>query len=207
MFGSKVRSMGSGLGRRPAAGRKVVVLLLLWTLVLAACDANGEAPPPDDPEPGETTVPATEPAEPTQLVIDLSNFIQKYILLIIGGVGLLIVVVSILLLLNSPTSSTPAYPLGVDLAAIPDTSVATPNQGQAHINEGTPLLWTVMLGKVTEKEIPQASGGHMRLIIGYNSKTGEILYSDSWGAGHELKRMAADDAWTITTGAMSIEPF
>jgi len=78
---------------------------------------------------------------------------------------------------------------------------------QSHINEGTPLLWTVMLGKVPEKGIPQNAGGHMRLIIGYNPKTEEILYSDSWGAGHELKRMAAADAWTITTGTMSIEPF
>jgi hypothetical protein len=78
---------------------------------------------------------------------------------------------------------------------------------QAHINEGTPLLWTVMLGKVPEKGIPQNAGGHMRLIIGYNTKTAEILYTDSWGAGHELKRMPADDAWTMTTGAMSIEPF
>jgi len=78
---------------------------------------------------------------------------------------------------------------------------------ESHINEGTPLLWTVMLGKVPEKDIPQNAGGHMRLIIGYNSKTNEILYSDSWGAGHELKRMPADDAWTMTTGTMSIEPF
>ena len=64
-----------------------------------------------------------------------------------------------------------------------------------------------MLGKVPETGIPQDAGGHMRLIIGYNSKSEEILYSDSWGAGHELKRMAAADAWTITTGTMSIEPF
>ncbi len=78
---------------------------------------------------------------------------------------------------------------------------------ESHINEGTPLLWTVMLGKVPEKGIPQNAGGHMRLIIGYNTKTEEILYSDSWGAGHELKRMAAADAWTMTTGTMSIEPF
>lgn len=77
---------------------------------------------------------------------------------------------------------------------------------QAHIEEGTPLLWTVMLGKIPEKGIPQNAGGHMRLIIGYNPKTEEILYSDSWGAGHELKRMPAADAWTMTTGAMSIEP-
>lgn len=78
---------------------------------------------------------------------------------------------------------------------------------QSHIDEGTPLLWTVMLGKVPEPRIPQNAGGHMRLIIGYNPKTAEILFSDSWGAGHELKRMSTADAWTITTGATSIEPF
>jgi hypothetical protein len=78
---------------------------------------------------------------------------------------------------------------------------------QAHIDAGTPLLWTVMLGKVPEPDIPQNAGGHMRLIIGYNTKKEEILFSDSWGAGHELKRMPAADAWTITTGTMSIEPF
>ncbi len=77
---------------------------------------------------------------------------------------------------------------------------------QAHVDEGTPLLWTVMLGKVPEKGIPQNAGGHMRLIIGYNLKTDEVIFSDSWGAGHELKRMPFADAWTITTGAMSIEP-
>jgi hypothetical protein len=78
---------------------------------------------------------------------------------------------------------------------------------QANIDQGTPLLWTVMLGKVPEPRIPQNAGGHMRLIIGYNAKTAEILFSDSWGAGHELKRMSAADAWTITTGATSVEPF
>lgn len=76
----------------------------------------------------------------------------------------------------------------------------------ANIDKGTPPLWTVYLGKIPEKGIPQNAGGHMRLIIGYNSKTEEILYTDSWGAGHELKRMSAADAWTITTGMMSIEP-
>ena len=46
----------------------------------------------------------------------------------------------------------------------------------------------------------------MRLIIGYNAKTNDIFYSDSWGAGHERKRMSAADAWTITTGLAKIEP-
>jgi len=74
------------------------------------------------------------------------------------------------------------------------------------VDEGVPLLWTVMLGKVPEKGIPQNAGGHMRLIIGYNQPKQEILYTDSWGAGHELKRMSVEDAWTMTTGAMVIEP-
>ena len=77
---------------------------------------------------------------------------------------------------------------------------------QTHIDAGVPLLWTVMLGLAKESGIPQAGGGHMRLIIGYNTAKEEILYSDSWGAGHELKRMSAADAWTMTTGAMTIEP-
>ena len=77
---------------------------------------------------------------------------------------------------------------------------------QAHVDQGVPLLWTVMLGKVPEPGIPQNAGGHMRLIIGYNNTKDEILFSDSWGAGHELKRMKAEDAWTMTTGTMSIEP-
>jgi hypothetical protein len=77
---------------------------------------------------------------------------------------------------------------------------------QTHIDVGIPLLWSVQLGVLQEPGLPQAGGGHMRLIIGYNTKTQEILYSDSWGAGHELKRMKADDAWTITTQLVTIEP-
>ncbi|MHA3771410.1 C39 family peptidase [Verrucomicrobiota bacterium sgz303538] len=77
---------------------------------------------------------------------------------------------------------------------------------QTSVDQGEPLLWSVMLGVVPERGIPQTAGGHMRLIIGYNTKTQEILYSDSWGAGHELKRMPAADAWTMTTGLTSIQP-
>ena len=77
---------------------------------------------------------------------------------------------------------------------------------QRSIDEGVPLLWSVRLGIVAEKEIPQASGGHMRIIVGYNTATNEVLYSDSWGAGHEEKRMSIDDAWTVTTGLGSLQP-
>jgi hypothetical protein len=75
-----------------------------------------------------------------------------------------------------------------------------------NIDRGTPLLWTVYLGVLEDKTVLQLGGGHMRLIIGYNAKTNDIFYSDSWGAGHERKRMSAADAWTITTGLAKIEP-
>ncbi len=77
---------------------------------------------------------------------------------------------------------------------------------EAEINQGVPLLWTVMLGLIPEPNIPQNAGGHMRLIIGYNAASEEVLFSDSWGAGHELKRMSMADAWAITRGAKCIEP-
>ena len=77
---------------------------------------------------------------------------------------------------------------------------------QRDIDQGIPLLWSVQLGIVSEPGVPQNAGGHMRLIIGYNTKTNELIFSDSWGAGHEQKRMAMDDGWTITTGVAAIEP-
>jgi len=77
---------------------------------------------------------------------------------------------------------------------------------QQSIEQGVPLLWSVQLGLVKEPGIPQNAGGHMRLIIGYNAKANELIFTDSWGAGHEQKRMAIDDGWTITTGMAAIEP-
>ena len=77
---------------------------------------------------------------------------------------------------------------------------------QRDIDQGIPLLWSVQLGIVSEPGILQNAGGHMRLIIGYNAKTAELIFSDSWGAGHEQKRMPMDDGWTITTGLAAIEP-
>jgi hypothetical protein len=75
------------------------------------------------------------------------------------------------------------------------------------INNGYPVLWGVQLGIVDEKpELPQAMGGHLRLIIGYNAKNPEIIYSDSWGAGHEIKHMKTADAFAITCGLYTIEP-
>ena len=74
------------------------------------------------------------------------------------------------------------------------------------VSKGIPLFWGVTLGIYPEPGLPQTMGGHMRLIIGYNDKKKEVLYTDSWGAGHELKRMPADWAWTISHCLMYMKP-
>lgn len=74
------------------------------------------------------------------------------------------------------------------------------------VNIGVPILWAVTLGIYPEPDIPQAKGGHMRLIIGYNDKTKEIIYTDTWGAGHEYKRMSLEKAWVITNAALYLKP-
>jgi len=74
------------------------------------------------------------------------------------------------------------------------------------VNKGIPVFWGVTLGIYPEPEIPQSNGGHMRLIIGYNDAKKEILYTDTWGAGHELKRMPVEWAWTITKCLMYMKP-
>lgn len=74
------------------------------------------------------------------------------------------------------------------------------------INEGIPLLWALQVGVIKERGIPQAGGGHMRIIIGYNEKSDQIIYSDSWGAGHEFKKMTFPEAFTASMNLMTIKP-
>lgn len=77
-----------------------------------------------------------------------------------------------------------------------------------HVDQGIPLLWSLEVGLHPE-EPPlqeQTSGGHMRMIVGYNAEKKQILFSDSWGAGHELKRMDADDACEATLGLFVLKP-
>ena len=75
-----------------------------------------------------------------------------------------------------------------------------------YVNQGIPLMWGVKFGVYKEPNTKQELGYHMRLIIGYNDKKREILYSDSWGEGHELKRMPADWAWTISRSLIVMKP-
>ena len=75
------------------------------------------------------------------------------------------------------------------------------------VNAGVPIFWGVTLGIFPERGVnPQSVGGHMRLIIGYNDKKHEVLYTDTWGEGHELKRMPEDWAFTITHDAFFLKP-
>jgi hypothetical protein len=75
------------------------------------------------------------------------------------------------------------------------------------IDLGIPLIWTLILGKYEEEGLtPQTAGGHARLIIGYNEENSELIFSDSWGEGHEKKRMSMEDAFCATTGIYSIQP-
>lgn len=91
---------------------------------------------------------------------------------------------------------------------------------QENIGLGLPLLWAVQLpinpvrvrtgfpGAATPVTIEdqQSGGGHMRLIIGFNAKTGDIIFTDSWGAGHEIKRMSLRDAAAMTEAVFTMQP-
>ena len=81
------------------------------------------------------------------------------------------------------------------------------NDVAKYIDLGIPLIWDVYLGLVKEEFLlPQDRGGHLRLIIGYNKKTGDIFYTDSWGPRHECKQMTLGDALTMTFGLYVIKP-
>ena len=82
-------------------------------------------------------------------------------------------------------------------------------QVQRHVDLGIPLAWSLLVGLTPEAaETVGIHGvaGHMRMIIGYHPATLDILYSDSWGPGHEQKRMTLEDAWVGTTGLFAIVP-
>jgi hypothetical protein len=91
-------------------------------------------------------------------------------------------------------------------AAIKETKFA--KLVQDHVNSGLPLLWSLELGLYPENGRPplQKTGFHMRMVIGYNTGRNEVIFSDSWGAGHEMKRMSMDDAYRATTHLYAVEP-
>jgi hypothetical protein len=81
-------------------------------------------------------------------------------------------------------------------------------QIEDYTSKGIPLLWALELGRYPEEpaNAAQAGGNHMRLIIGYNQSKQQLIFTDSWGAGHELKRMSLEDAFKATLAMYVIEP-
>jgi hypothetical protein len=79
---------------------------------------------------------------------------------------------------------------------------------KSYADQGVPLLWSCLVGLYPEEPPLGENGafGHVRLIIGYNDKTQEILYSDSWGPSHALKRLPLDKAWAMTKGLIVLKP-
>ena len=77
---------------------------------------------------------------------------------------------------------------------------------KTYINRGQPLAWALQLGIVPEPGLPQAGGGHMRLITGYNDEKKTIFFSDSWGKGHEKKEMDIYSAFYISMALWAISP-
>ena len=60
------------------------------------------------------------------------------------------------------------------------------------IRRGLPVLWMIP--------------GHIRLIVGMDPKEDQIFYSDSWGQGHEKKKMPTQEAFIITHRIFVLEP-
>lgn len=75
-----------------------------------------------------------------------------------------------------------------------------------YVNKGVPVIWCVRLGMIPEPGLHQVTGGHMRMIIGYNDTEKSLVYSDTWGVGHETKVMSLEDAWTITDAVLTLDP-
>ena len=73
--------------------------------------------------------------------------------------------------------------------------------------------WAAQLDAQDKAEIPEeiggtpSAGGHQRMIIGYNEKTGEIAISDSWSKAFAIRWMTLSEADAITGGQLYvIEP-
>ncbi len=73
--------------------------------------------------------------------------------------------------------------------------------------------WAAQLQTRDKAEIPTeitgtpSAGGHQRMIIGYNEKTGEIAISDSWSKAFAIRWMTLAEANAINSGqSYVIEP-
>jgi hypothetical protein len=66
------------------------------------------------------------------------------------------------------------------------------------IKDGKPVLWDVILGLIKVESDPPYKGEYIRIIIGFNDQTDELIYTDNLGSDHKIKKMPWDKAWAIT---------
>jgi ABC-type bacteriocin/lantibiotic exporter with double-glycine peptidase domain len=64
------------------------------------------------------------------------------------------------------------------------------------IDKGQPVLWLCSVD----------GGGHARIINGYNAAKQEVIFTDSWGQGHEADRMSLKQAYAITDHYLRFVP-
>lgn len=74
------------------------------------------------------------------------------------------------------------------------------------IDDGVPLCWGILAVAGQKGGSDANFSAHMRIINGYNPQSGDIIYTDSWGFGHEKKQMTAEEAWSITNTLCSLVP-
>lgn len=71
------------------------------------------------------------------------------------------------------------------------------------VDHGIPLCWGTII-------FPQKKGGacsyHLRLIVGYSTEPEGVVFSDSWGKGHERNIENLDEAWGRTMFLFSLTP-
>ncbi len=76
-----------------------------------------------------------------------------------------------------------------------------------YINRGYPLGWVTWVFQNEKPGQPIGGiGGHMRIINGINEEKQLIIYTDSYGAGHEKKEMSYEDAFARTRYLILIAP-
>jgi hypothetical protein len=77
-----------------------------------------------------------------------------------------------------------------------------------YIDAGVPLIWACVVGKYPENPPLNIEGAfcHIRMIIGYQPDSQDLVYTDSWGPGNERKQMPLADAWAMTFGLYVMKP-
>ena len=76
-----------------------------------------------------------------------------------------------------------------------------------YLDKGIPLLWDTVGGLWTDGKFRYKDNffDYTRIIIGYNKKNKQIIYSENLGKGYEEKRMSWEEAWAITYSVAAIK--